>query len=166
MVSGQFSERSRAQTRKSHQKLAVRSKSTLHSLGAFIHIIYSWNNISKDHRARSRSDYLRLKCLSNVHASLEHTDGHALRRLSASPQRLELLGTRCGAPLLDSSAAVCTREPAGACQKGIRQPGRVPSDRVQRWRSGKTEGKGAIRKERKGVINQNKPSGAPERGLA
>ena len=57
MVSGRFSKRSRAQTRKSQRKLAVRPKSTLQSLGAFIHIMYSWNKISKDHLTRSQSDY-------------------------------------------------------------------------------------------------------------
>ena len=58
---------------KSHRKLAVRFKSTLHSLGAFIHIIYSWNNIPKDHRARSRSDYLRLKCLYLMYMHRQNT---------------------------------------------------------------------------------------------
>ena len=132
MVSGRFSKRSRAQTRKSQRKLAVRPKSTLQSLGAFIHIMYSWNKISKDHLTRSRSDYYA----SSVERTYTHREStshrHAPPRLPASLQRLELLGTRSGIPQVEVSAAVCNREPAGARRKGKRSPGCVPSDGV--WR--------------------------------
>ena len=123
---------SNAQTRKSRRKLAVRPRSTLQSLGAFIHTMHSWNNISKDRLTRSRSDYYA----PSVERTYTHREsashGHAPPRLSASLQRLELLGTRSGIPQVEVSAAVCTREPAGARQRRIRSPSCVPSDSV--WR--------------------------------
>ena len=111
-------------------------ESTNYSLGASIYSIHSRDNMPwgtwRDHSLTNsdRTDQFMCACAESTPRR------RATARLSPSPQRRELLGTRRGSHRTGACAAVCARESSGARQTSARAPVREPGYGRERRRMG------------------------------